>query len=411
MTRPEKQPLHNMSETLKGLKNTGIALLKKVPDFYFDAPTDNSSMSYHLKRTEGSAYSTSCTSHSTETNGSVTTGEASRGNTTISTRESMMLPGITVSPSMPTTVAANTTSYPVAISPQSNVRPILLVSQSSRDDDRSEKKELLFEVATHLETPADTPKEAEASTEGEDEASSKTRRLTLLWDEAQAVARRAGQSMPLDNLIPHHHACDTFELPPGITRDDILVTIDIDDTARSSRALEMVDEDMDVQPRNRCDTGTVSHTSSAYTSSTHQEASKLSQDTNQSAKRRNFEEAVRQGIQDDLRSIYTATPETAKLVLCIVICVLSDGSMQHTFWSGGRVGLAELALNWRLFGADDLKMYEGGLVVQRKDFGFGPLALSQAEGEYFMVTKMAPLAANDIVRRIGGASEDCMVEI
>jgi hypothetical protein len=266
---------------------------------------------------------------------------------------------------------------------------------------------LLFEVASHFETNT-IPEEQD---ELEDHTSAKTRRLTLLWDEAQAVARRAGQSVALNNLIPHNHACDTFELPPGITREDILVTIDIDDTARSSHALEMAEEEMYVAPRHRCNTDTISNTSSAYTSSTHQEASKISQDSNQSTKRHNFEEAVRQGILDDLRSIYTATPETAKLVLCIVICVLSDGSMQHTFWSGGRVGLAELALNWRLFGADDLKVYEGGLVVQRKDFGFGPLALSQAEGEYYMVTKMAPLAANDIVRLIGGSSEECMVEI
>ncbi|KAL3926829.1 MAG: hypothetical protein SGARI_005486 [Bacillariaceae sp.] len=85
--------------------------------------------------------------------------------------------------------------------------------------------------------------------------------------------------------------------------------------------------------------------------------------------------------------------------------------MQHTFWSGGRVGLAELALNWRLFGADDLKMYEGGITVQRKDFGFGPIELSQAEGEFYMVSKLAPRAADDIVRRIGGVNEDCMAEI
>jgi hypothetical protein len=85
--------------------------------------------------------------------------------------------------------------------------------------------------------------------------------------------------------------------------------------------------------------------------------------------------------------------------------------MEHTFWSGGRVGLAEIALNWRLFGADDLKLYHGGLTVQRKDFGFGPIELTESEGQHILISKLAPRATNDIVRQIGDVNEDFLAEV
>jgi hypothetical protein len=172
-----------------------------------------------------------------------------------------------------------------------------------------------------------------------------------------------------------------------------MVTVDIDDEARSSRARYMDEDDMDVIPRKNDSMDTMSVNNTSLN------------------RRRNFEEAIRQGMTDDLRSMYTATPETAKLVLCVVICVLSDGTMEHTFWSGGRVGLAEIALNWRLFGADDLKLYHGGLAVQRKDFGFGPIELTEAEGQHILISKLAPRATNDIVRQIGDVNEDFLAEV
>ena len=83
------------------------------------------------------------------------------------------------------------------------------------------------------------------------------------------------------------------------------------------------------------------------------------------------------GIIDDFKSVYTATPKTAKLVLCVVVSVLSDGTLDHTFWSGGRVGLTEVVLQWVLFDANDLQVYKRGRVVQKKDFGFGSQGLTR----------------------------------
>jgi hypothetical protein len=236
----------------------------------------------------------------------------------------------------------------------------------------------------------------------DDEASTKTRKLSLMWDEAQVVARR-GRNTDLKRLASrsnHKDCCDTFQLPPGISKSDIMVTVDVDDEARSSRADEVNEGDIDFlshhhhPPRNEStDTSSVNNT------------------TPNKLRRRNFEETVRQDMLNDLRGIYTAKTENAKLVLCIVICILNDGTVDPTYLSCGRVGLAEIALNWRLFGADDLKLYHGGLTVQRKDFGFGPLELTEAEGQYLIVSKLAPRAANNIVRQIGDVNEDFLVEL
>ena len=124
-----------------------------------------------------------------------------------------------------------------------------------------------------------------------------------------------------------------------------------------------------------------------------------------------FEETVKHGILDDLQSFYTATPKTAKLVLCVVVSVLSDGTLDHTFWSGGRVGLTEIALQWVLFDADDLQLYKRGRVVRKKDFGFGPLGLTENEGQHYLETKLAPRASNDIISQIGnGTRRDLLSE-
>ena len=354
---------------------------------------------------------------------------------------------------------ANSSTAAAFNSPPSPSRPVILVSQASRDTEgghHQERKSVLFEVSTNFETtpvvttilPEDVEEEEEDSAmqvsdhdsnEANDQDSAKTRRLTLMWNEAPAVARR-GKNLDLDHwtngamaATNQDEGAPTFQLPEGITKDDILVTIDIDDEARSSLRADTYDEESaahitgaisnhprryrDAAMSHRCNTDTISNMSSRNTSfnaaSTMASSTQFSSSaaSTRSLQHRDFEESVRQGILDDLKSIYTATPETAKLVLCIVICVLSDGSKENTYWSGGRVGLAELALNWRLFGADDLKVYEGGLTVQRKDFGFGPLELSEDEGEFYLVNHLAPRAANDIVRRIGGVNEDFMAEI
>mmetsp|Transcript_11816 Transcript_11816/g.23430 ORF Transcript_11816/g.23430 Transcript_11816/m.23430 type:complete len:452 (+) Transcript_11816:58-1413(+) len=205
--------------------------------------------------------------------------------------------------------------------------------------------------------------------------------LSLKWD--------SGKSMALSSRIANKEAVDIdyeFELPPGILKSDITVSIDIDDEARSSRVNELDEEDLDVEilHQERRNSGARS-----YRKLRHRH-------------RREFEETVRKGILDDLTSVYTATPKTAKLVLCVVISVLSDGTLEHTFWSGGRVGLTEIALQWVLFDPDDLQVCKRGQEVQKKDFGFGPLGLTKSEGQHYLVTSLGPRAANDIMRKVGG---------
>jgi hypothetical protein len=414
--------LHTVSDavisTVNHLKRSGISLLKKVPDLYYDPAEDSSAGLFSIQRmilrakrnatNGGSAYSTSCTSAS----------QASESNSTISTHPSMRTPTVPTKSSgtvIPDVVVEPTT-------PQSTGQHIIMINK----DKQGQPKEVVFEVATPFESARkvvddhkDDDKDLQVEERDADEEetsvgqdSARTRRLSLMWDEAQAVAR-CGKNMDLGRIRhkngqSHPH---TFQLPVGVSREDIMVTIDIDDTARSS-ILSTENESLDekVLPHHHCLTDTISNTKSDHAS--HQTSNDCSTTTSATnSKRRAFEQAVEQGILDDLKSIYTATPETAKLVLCIVICILSDGSVRHTSRVGGRLGLCELALNWRLFGADDLKVYQGGLTVQRKDFGFGPLELTEAEGEYFMVSLMAPRAANDIVRRIGGTNQDFLAEI
>jgi hypothetical protein len=413
--------------TVNHLKRSGVNLLRKVPDLYYD-PADGrndglfSSRLITMMRAKrdtttdgGSAYSTSCTSAS----------QATESNSSISTHTSMMVAtGPTRSCATPTTTAA---AIAEPTTSQTMGQPIIMINK----DKKGQHKEVVFEAATNFRsarmvavnddgTNEDKKEEPVDDTDDDDDDdddetnsmgqfSGRTRRLSLMLDEAQAVARR-GKNMDLGRILHKNGQSysHTFQLPVGVTRDDILVTIDIDDTARSSIELtENEGLDEQVMPHRRCNTYTISKTKSGRTSS-QQESHDCS--TNNFS-RRAFEQAVEHVILEDLKSIYPATPDTAKLVLCIVICILSDGSLQHTSRVGGRVGLCELALNWRLFGADDLKVYQGGLTVQRKDFGFGPLELTEAEGEYYLVSHMAPRAANDIVRRIGGAHQDFLAEI
>ena len=216
--------------------------------------------------------------------------------------------------------------------------------------------------------------------------------VSLGWDHGRAVASSF-------RTVTNNHSAveDVCELPEGICKSDITVTIDIDDEARSSRVGELDEEDLDVEilkkSHRKLDSGDFSP-----------------RKQNQRA-RVKFEETVQQGILDDLQSFYTATPKNAKLVLCVVVSVLSDGTLDHTFWSGGRVGLTEIVLQWVMFDADDLQVYKRGRVVRKKDFGFGPLGLTENEGQHYLSTKLAPRASNDVISQIGnGDRSDLLSE-
>mmetsp|Transcript_24990 Transcript_24990/g.54895 ORF Transcript_24990/g.54895 Transcript_24990/m.54895 type:complete len:377 (-) Transcript_24990:186-1316(-) len=221
------------------------------------------------------------------------------------------------------------------------------------------------------------------------ETKTKNRSLSLLWDRGNTFSsyRTANEKSITGD--------DECQPPDGICKSDITVTIDIDDEARSSRVEDLDEENLDVEilHHRRRDSGDSSPLKRCH------------------RQRRKFEETVRQGLLDDLTSVYTATPQTAKYVLCVVVSVLSDGTLDHTFWSGGRVGLAEIVLQWVLFDADDLQVYKRGRVVQKKDFGFGPLGLTENEGQHFLSTSLAPKASNQIMRTIGnGVCEELFAE-
>jgi len=223
------------------------------------------------------------------------------------------------------------------------------------------------------------------------ETKTKSRSLALAWDRGDPIALSFRAATNSNSTVD-----DECQLPEWISKSDITVTIDIDDEARSSRAAELDEENLDVEILHhvRHDSGEFSPRRQCH------------------RKRRKFEETVRQGILDDLKSVYTATPKTAKLVLCVVVSVLSDGTLDHTFWSGGRVGLTEIVLQWVMFDPDNLQVYKRGRVVQKKDFGFGPLGLTENEGHYYLATSLAPRAANQIISIIGNAEcQNLLVEI
>jgi len=232
------------------------------------------------------------------------------------------------------------------------------------------------------------------STEYDDqiiEANTKNRSLALDWTRVRTVPS-SWRTVTNKNSVTE----EVCELPEGISKSDITVTIDIDDEARSSRVDELDEEDLDVEILHyeRRDSGADSPRKDSH------------------RQRLKFEETVSKGIHDDLKSLYTATPKTAKFVLCVVVSVLSDGTLDHTFWSGGRVGLTEIVLQWVLFDADDLQVYKRGRVVQKKDFGFGPLGLTDYEGQYYLATTLAPRATSEIISKIGnGGCQNLLVEI
>ena len=127
---------------------------------------------------------------------------------------------------------------------------------------------------------------------------------------------------------------------------------------------------------------------------------------------RRLEESVKEAIRDDLQSVYSATEASAKLILCIVIVVMNDGSLSRALLDSEHVaGFAEIGLVWRLFGADDLKVYEGGLLVQTEDFEYSFLDLFQSTGRECLMEKLVPRVANNIATRLGESNEELFVEI
>jgi hypothetical protein len=258
---------------------------------------------------------------------------------------------------------------------------------------RKEEERLYVEFITNYSKDKD-----KNDTEGyiTSDAETKTRSLSLdFWDHGSNNAQSSSSRMSSTNT------CVTtdgeFQLPIGISKADIMVTIDIDDEARSSRVEELDEDDLDVDVLHNTSTN---NTNNSPRKQCHR------------GRRLEFEETVRDGILDDLTSVYTATPETAKLVLCVVISTLSDGTLEHTFWSGGRVGLTEIALQWLLFDADDLTVYKSGRSVQKKDLGFGHLELTDTEGGHYLATTLAPRAANHIMRQVGqGVNQDLLFEV
>lgn len=124
------------------------------------------------------------------------------------------------------------------------------------------------------------------------------------------------------------------------------------------------------------------------------------------------EESVQTAITEDLRMIYSASAQDAKFILATVIVLLTDGSLSHTFWDTENVaGLAEIGLVWRLFEADNLKVYGGGLIVQRKDFGCSIWDVFANKGQDCLLETLVPRVANGIMSRIGDSNSDLLVEI
>jgi hypothetical protein len=181
--------------------------------------------------------------------------------------------------------------------------------------------------------------------------------LSLMVDEVRDLARM-GHNASLKNKC---------RLPRDILKSDIHVQVDIDERARAKKA---------------------------------------------TIGQRRTEESIKDAIRDDLQTVYSASAESAKLVLCIVIVLMADGSLVRALWDyDGVAGLAEVGLVWRLFEADDLRVYEGGLVVQSEDVGSSLYDFFRNKGRRCLLDKLVPRAANEIMSQIGDSNEELLVEI
>lgn len=129
---------------------------------------------------------------------------------------------------------------------------------------------------------------------------------------------------------------------------------------------------------------------------------------------RELGDIVRHAIQDDLATVYSADAESAKLTLCIVIVVMADGSFYRSLTDQDAVmGLAEIGLVWRLFEADDLTVYDGGLVVQTEEVANSLLDIIflLTRGRGCLLNRLVPRVANGIMSRIADANDELLVEI
>jgi hypothetical protein len=80
------------------------------------------------------------------------------------------------------------------------------------------------------------------------------------------------------------------------------------------------------------------------------------------------------------------------------------------------MGLAEIGLVWRLFEADDLTVYDGGLVVKSQDVVasapvFDISVAMGIRGRDYLLNKLAPCVANDIMSHIADANDALLCEI
>lgn len=115
-------------------------------------------------------------------------------------------------------------------------------------------------------------------------------------------------------------------------------------------------------------------------------------------------------MQRDLQAIYTATADSARLVLCVVVVVVADGSFYRSLLDvDGVMGLAEIGLVWRLFEADDLTVYDGGVVAQSQEGGVTDFIFG-GKGRQCLLEKLVPSVTNEIKSRIGELSEHLSVK-
>jgi hypothetical protein len=158
---------------------------------------------------------------------------------------------------------------------------------------------------------------------------------------------------------------DTCQLPETISKADIHVQVDIDERSRSKNGGKL-------------------------------------------------EEGIKEAIRDDLSAVYSSDSESAKLFLCVVVVVMADGSFLRSLSDRyGVIGLAEIGLVWRLFDADDLTVFNGGLVVKTEEVATGifDLIILPTRGRRCLLDRLVPRVANDIMSRIADENDELLVEI
>lgn len=226
-------------------------------------------------------------------------------------------------------------------------------TQSSLEDES-------FDVDSDIDHDNDDDNDNDNDTTRQEEDNAPTQKLTLKLDEVRNLARM-GQPAALRQ---------TYSLPNHIKKSDIFVSVDIDYGSASASMKRRLNQ---VQ----------------------------------------LEEQIKDAIRDDLQAVYSATnKESAKLILCIVVVLVTDGSLTRSIMdSDGVAGLAEIGLVWRLFEPDGLKVYNGGLEVQSEDFGYHLAELFVNRGQQCLFDKLVPRVANSIMSRIGESNTTMLVEI